>query len=142
LLLGIDHRHVASRRCVRQIEAVSGQPFIKEPDSAGIAARGLLAHERFDGVGTGGNEQALEDSKIEALIFEGEGEVAFEGGMRGVARRHDAPAFLLYEAVVLSDGRECPGQRNGEVVSIYQRSIAGWRRRLGEAPFLKNRHGS
>ena len=41
--------------------------------------------ERFDGRRPGCKEQALQDSKVEAFVFEGKGQVAFERRVRGVA---------------------------------------------------------
>jgi hypothetical protein len=73
-------------------------------------------------------------------MFEGKGQMALECRVRGVARRQDAPAFPIDDAVALPDRGERPGQGDGQIVCADQGGIARGRRFLGKTSFLKNRH--
>ena len=85
-----------------------------------------------------GKGKVQEDGKIQPLIFESEGQVAFQSPMGGMAGRHDAPAVSLENPVALAYCRQRARQRDQQTKGIDQRRIAGRRGHFGKAAFLKD----
>ena len=138
LTVRIDDRRVGSTVGVRQIEPVSGQPFIQKPDTSGVGARGLGPDESLDGCRAGRGEQALENGEVQTLVLQGEGEVAFKAGIRRMARRIDAPAAFFDQPVSIPRRAQHTRERYREFVCPDQRGVSGRDRSHWEPLFLKN----
>ena len=138
LLLRVDDRDIVAPCGIRQVQTLPGEPLVEKPETPGIAARGRFPDDGFDFGRIHREEEALQNGKIESLVLEGEGQVRFERGARGMAGREQAPAFLLQDPVALARGEQCPRQRNLQAVGTGQRSITGRRRPFRQPPVLKD----
>ena len=138
MLVRIDDWRVGPAIGVREIKPRAGQPFIEEPDTPGVGARGLGLDQIGEGSGADRGKQPLEDGKIQPFMFEGEGEMTFQACVRRVTRRIDAPAALLHELVPFTSGAEVPGKWHPQIVSLNQRSVARRPCGHGKTLFLKN----
>ena len=139
LLLRIDGRDVVAPGGVRKAQAPPREPLVEKPQAPGIAPRGLFPNDGFDFGRIHRKEETLQDGKIEPLILEGEDEVGFQRGMRGMARRQQAPAPLLQNPVPLASGEQGPRQGNLQSAGIDQGGIAGRRRPFRQPPVPKTR---
>ncbi|MCG5539194.1 hypothetical protein [Halorhodospira sp. 9622] len=75
-------------------------------------------------------EESLQHSEIETFVLEREGQVAFKGRGRAVARCQQFPAALAVDPVALGGSSKLPRPRDLQVVCIDQRGIAYWRSTL------------
>ena len=142
LLPGVNHPHIRADIEIGQVEPRAGQPLVQEPDAAGITPGPLRPHQLFNGAGAGRAKQTVQDREIEALVFEGEGQVPFEIGGRRMTRGQHPPAFALDNPVVLANSAQDARQRNRQPITIDESGVPGRRAAFRQRSFVKNRYRS
>ena len=116
LELGIEDVGKGGSLCVREVEGAVGKPLVEEPDPAGVRAGRLASDQGGDGVVADGQEQALEDKKIDALPLESKGQVGGEGVLGAVPGGQEAPVVRGEDLVALTDRGEA--MRQGDVKAV------------------------
>lgn len=98
--------------------------------------------ERFDCRPADLVKEPLEKSEVEALPFEGEGELALERVRGRMTGGKQPPPLPRDESVVLADGVKLARKGNLEPVGLDQCGVASRHPRLRQTPALKNGHGA
>ena len=140
LKIGIDGIHVGNLICGWQLQFAAKQPLVQKPDAARVEAGRLLAHEFGDVALLYGKEKPLQNGKVQPLVLEGESQVPLKGRLGRMARRVDAPAILLNNAVLGPYCAKKPGNRNGQLVSANECGIASRSGCFWQPPVMKNTH--
>jgi hypothetical protein len=141
----IKDRNIGAHFGGRNVEHLSNEPFVKEPDAARIAPRWPAAGNRLHAGGADGEKEALEHGEVQAFVLQCESEMAFECRLGFISGRVKAPLGRIDRPVTATDSRELAGQRNerpGRVrkKGVDQGCIASRGGSFGKRTFVKNRY--
>ena len=98
--LFIERGHIVAGRDAWEIEHPSGKVLVEEAGTTGVLSGGLRGYPGLQFGGRGGIEQPCEALQVNALMFEGEGQVTRQGRRGASCRR-----IPFVDLTVLAQGR-------------------------------------
>ena len=145
---GVECVDVPAGGRVGQVERPAGQQLVEEPRPPGVAAGRPGTHHRRDVVRLHGPEERGEDAEVDAVVLEGEGQVAGERRAGVVPRRvevaDDAPAEAALgrrpPRPAGGDLRLVPRRADAQAVLAGEPQVAG--RLARRVAALRNRHAA
>lgn len=117
----VEHGDTTSGRSVRQVQPLAHEPFIEEPDAAGMGPGRLFPQPGLEGLRPQLCEQALEQAELQPLVAKGEDKMPLERRLRRKMRRQDPPALPVDVRIPFADGGKAARQRPAEAAAFDQR---------------------
>ncbi|WP_347339249.1 hypothetical protein [Bradyrhizobium ivorense] len=125
LEFGIDGIDIGDLVRRGQIEFASQQPFVEKPDATRVEPGRRLLHKLRNLLLPHGKEKPLQDGEVYSFVLERESQLSLKSRSRRMTRRVDAPSCSLKDAVLRSDGGKYAWDRDGKLVGVNQRCVAG-----------------